>query len=146
MHYATFAVEPEFLHINMWGNKKVMDGFNTVVLRMSTCHPLEEEAAKRATNEFQIFRAKQGVFARPHVQKMIGEMPSYQWFQQFGAAVPHLQWFAVRIFAMVSGGAAPERFYSKLAWFKNKRRNRLGHHKTEKLLWVHLNLALKKKL
>ena len=47
---------------------------------------------------------------------------------------------------MVSGGAAPERFYSKLGWIKNAKRNRLGHAKTEKVLWVHLNLALKKLL
>ena len=47
---------------------------------------------------------------------------------------------------MQSGGAAPERFYSKLGWIKNKRRNRLGHEKTEKLLFVHLNLVLKHKI
>jgi len=146
MHYAAFAVEPLYVDINMWDNAKVMDGFNTVVLRMSVCHPLGEEAAQRATKEFQIFRAKQGCFARPVAWRMVNEMPSYQWFQQFGASVPHLQWFAVRILSMVSGGAAPERFYSKLGWIKNAKRNRLGHAKTEKVLWVHLNLALKKKL
>ena len=146
MHHAAFAVEPLFVDINMWDNAKVMDGFNTVVLRMSLCHPLGEEAAQRATTEFQIFRAKQGCFASPVAWRMANDMPSYQWFQQFGASVPHLQWFAVRILAMVSGGAAPERFYSKLGWIKNTKRNRLGHAKTEKVMWVHLNLALKKKL
>ena len=77
---------------------------------------------------------------------MIDKMPSYQWFQQFGAGVPHLQYFAVRILAMQSGGAAPERFYSKLGWIKSKTRNRLGHKKTEKLLFVNLNLVLKHKI
>ena len=47
---------------------------------------------------------------------------------------------------MQSGGAAPERFYSKLGWIKSKTRNCLGFKKTEKLLFVHLNLVLKHKL
>lgn len=93
-----------------------------------------------------IYRAKQGVFARPETLGMIGKMPSYQFFLQFAACLPHLQWFAVRILAMVSGGASPERFYSKLSWIKDKRRNRLAHTTTQKLMWVNLNLAFQRKM
>ena len=47
---------------------------------------------------------------------------------------------------MSSGAGSPERFYSKLGWIKNHRRNRLGKQRTEKLLWVHLNILLQRQL
>ena len=102
LHYAAFALEPSYLGVNVFPMEDVMQGFNTVILRMSSAHPLKEEAATRAMKEFQIFRAKQGMFGRQSVDRMIDKMPSYQWFQQFGAGVPHLQYFAVRILAMQS--------------------------------------------
>ena len=146
LHYAAYALEPSFLSKDIFSDESVMEGLNSIIHTMSSAHPLKDEAATRAIREFHIYRAKQGLFARDTVSSMIDKMPSFQWFQQYGASVPHLQWFAVRILAMQSGGAAPERFYSKLGWIKNKRRNRLGHEKTEKLLFVHLNLVLKHKI
>ena len=146
LHYAGFALEPTLLDINIFAEEKVMDGFRATLFAMATAHPLGEEAAERAMKELFIYRAKKGVFARPKTITMISQLPSYQFFQQFGAAIPHLQWFAVRILAMSSGAGSPERFYSKLGWIKNHRRNRLGKQRTEKLLWVHLNILLQRQL
>ena len=58
LHYAAFALEPSFLGVNIFPMEDVMAGFNTVIQRMSSAHPLKEEAATRAIKEFQIFRAK----------------------------------------------------------------------------------------
>ena len=146
LHYAAFALEPSFLDVSIFGMEDVMQGFNTVIFCMSSAHPLKEEADSWAIKEFEIFCAKQGMFGRQSVDRMIDKPPSCQWFQQFGAGVPHLQYSAVRILAMQSGAAAPGRFYSKLGWIKSKTRNRLGHQKTEKLLFVHLNFVLKHKI
>lgn len=46
---------------------------------------------------------------------------------------------------MVSSSSASERFFSKLGWVKNARRNRLSRTRTEKLLYVHYNLMLKER-
>ena len=60
----------------------------------------------------------------------------------YGAGLVHLQWFAMRILAMVTGAGAPERFFSKLKWMKDSGRNRLSHTKTEKVLRLHYNMRL----
>lgn len=103
-------------------------------------------AAENAVREFNKFRAKVGVFAHKTTIDMIGTMPSYQWWQQYGGCVPHLQWFAVRVLAMVSSSSGCERVFSKLGWIKNKRRNRLGQKLTEKSIYVHYNLARERRV
>ena len=98
-------------------------------------------AAENAIHKFNRFRAKVGVFAHKTTIDMIGTIPSYQWWRQYGGCVPHLQWFAVRVLAMVSSSSGCERVFSKLGWIKNKRRNRPGQKLTEKSIYVHYNLA-----
>ena len=72
----------------------------------------------------------------------VNTMPAYSFWQMYEAGLVHLQWFAVRILAVVTSAGAPERFFSKLKWMKDSRRNRLSHMKTEKVLRLHYNMRL----
>ena len=67
----------------------------------------------------------------------VDSMPAYSFWLLYGSGLMHLQWFAVRILAMVTGAGAPERFFSKLKWMKCTRRNRLSQGKIDKILQMH---------
>ena len=99
-----------------------------------------------AIREFSIFKAKQGVFSEARCLSQVSAMPHYQWWQQFGGAVPHLQWFATRITAMIGNTHSAEGGFSKLKYLKHSRRNRLTQQRTVDLMWVQSNLALKEKI
>jgi len=107
----------------------VMEGLNVTLKTIFQAHPLGDVAFENAIREFSVFKARQGAYGREASLSMIGKLPNYQWFQQFGSGTPYLQWAAVRILAMVASSSGAERHFSKLSWMKGKLRNRLANDK-----------------
>lgn len=146
LHGAGYALDPAFIKTSIWDDAKVMTGLHRTLEVMSLAHPEGVVASEHAIREFNVFKAEQGAYAHPNCMKMVGGMPAYQWFQQFGGSTSYLQWFAVRILAMVSSSSASERSFSKLGWIKNARRNRLTEVRTNKLMYVQYNLHLQNEI
>ena len=130
VHFAGFALDPIHLDVVVFGNEEVMSGLRRTIRMMAVKSPWGIEGAQLALNEFMRFKAKQGAWGMEHVVKNFDHMPAYSCWQMYGASLPHLQWFATRILAMVIGAGAPERFFSKLKWLKSPLRNRPAHPRT----------------
>ena len=122
--------------------EEVMSGLRRTIRMIAVQSPWGVGGAQLALNEFMRFKAKQGAWGMEHVIAHFDNMPAYSCWQMYGSQLPHLQWFATRILAMVIGAGAPERFFSKLKWLKSPLRNCLSHAKTTKLLRMHYNLKL----
>lgn len=142
LHSAGYALNPNFIKVHMFDIPYVMEGLQETMRVIFKAHPLGETAYENALREFNVFKACQGVYGRASTQSMIGKLPNYQWWQQYGAGTPYLQWAAIRILAMVASSSASERHYSKLGWMKGKLRNRLANDKVQKMMFVHYNLLM----
>lgn len=73
-------------------------------------------------------------------------MPAYMWWDMYGASTPELQQFARFILAQPASGSIIERINSEFAFVKDRRRNRLSHHKADKLVALFHNLRLMKRM
>ena len=69
-------------------------------------------------------------------------MPTWEWWRTYGRPWPHLRWFAMRITAHGVSASACERNWSTYEWIHNKKRNRLGTLRAEKLVRSFSNLNL----
>lgn len=61
-------------------------------------------------------------------------MPVYVWWEQYGASVAELQTFKNVVFAQPSSALLCECIDSELVLIEDRRRNRLGHEKANKLV------------
>ena len=117
------------------------------------------------------YRSRKGEFARSWIFAAAKQMPSYEWWDQYGASVPELQAVACIILSQPSSASIIERINSEFAFVKDRhcpannpclpgvnpnpnpipnpnlrRRNRLGHEKSNKLVALFHNLRLLKKM
>jgi hypothetical protein len=69
-------------------------------------------------------------------------MPAWKWWRAYCKAWPHLRWFAMRLTAHGVSASACERNWSTYEWIHNKKRNRLGLSRAEKLVRSFSNLNL----
>ncbi len=74
--------------------------------------------------------------------KAAEDMAAWKWWSTYGRAWPHLRWFAMRLTAHGVSASACERNWSTYEWIHNKKRNRLGHLRAEKLVRSFSNLNL----
>ena len=74
------------------------------------------------------------------------DMPGYLWWDQHGATVPELQAVARMILAQPGSASICERINSEFEFVKDRRRNRLGHEKANKLVALFHNLRLLKRM
>ena len=72
--------------------------------------------------------------------------PAYKWWDQNGASVPELQWFARMVLAQPASASICERINSEFEFVKDRRRNRLAHDKADKLVSLFHNLRLLKRM
>ena len=87
-----------------------------------------------------------GIFAREWIMDAAKDMPGYLWWDQHGATVPELQAVARMILAQPGSASICERINSEFEFVKDRRRNRLGHEKANKLVALFHNLRLLKRM
>ena len=98
--------------------------------------------AKQVNIQLTMYRNKLGVFARPQVMEAASEMPAHLWWDSNGGTTPELRTFATLILAQPASASIIERINSEFAFVKDRRRNRLGHDKANKLVGLFHNLRL----
>jgi hypothetical protein len=92
--------------------------------------------------QLALYRGKKGVFAREWIMESAAEVPAYMWWDLNGASVPELQKVACMVLAQPASASICERINSEFAFVKDRRRNKLGHEKANKLVRIFHNLRL----
>ena len=93
-----------------------------------------------------LYRGRKGEFARNWIFSAAEGMPAYEWWEQYGSSVPELQTVACIILSQPSSASIIERINSEFSFVKDRRRNRLGHFKANKLVSLFHNLRLLKRM
>jgi len=78
----------------------------------------------------------------PVAKAAASTMPAYQWWLNFGASVPGLQEFAVRILSQTASSSEAERNWSLFGFVQNDRRCSLKSETLEKMVFIHANTKL----
>ena len=112
---------------------------------VATNSPVQSFCSK-VSAQLVLYRGRKGEFARAWIFASAQEMPAYEWWEQYGSSVPELQTVACIILSQPSSASIIERINSEFAFVKDKRRNRLGHFKSNKLVALFHNLRLIKKM
>ena len=90
-------------------------------------------------NQLTQFRSGHGIFCRPIAKAAAPTMPAYQWWTNFGASVPELQSFAVRVLSQTTASSEAERNWSLFGFVQSKRRCNLKPSTIDKLVFIHAN-------
>ena len=99
-----------------------------------------------ASAQLVLYRGRKGEFARNWIFRAAATTPAYEWWEQFGATVPELQTVACMILSLPASASIIERINSEFAFVKDRRRNRLGHGKSNMLVGLFHNLRLLKRM
>jgi len=86
-------------------NEEAMNAFYHLVEKL---YPDTEDQVTITTQLTQ-FRSDHGIFGRPVAKAAATTMPANQWWLNFGAIVPELQEFAVRILSQTASSSEAER-------------------------------------
>ena len=151
IHGAGYVLDPEFRLCEP--PEECMDSFYEFVLK---CYPepinngdqeayeaaMEQHTAILAECDRQLleFRRGDGVWGRPAVQLNAKLVSAVDVWDMYGK--PPLQRVALRALGASSGAAPAERGHKEMNFIKSKLRNRLDWEKTEKLMYVRINLDI----
>jgi Protein of unknown function (DUF 659)/hAT family C-terminal dimerisation region len=138
LHAAGFLLDPEYVHMAQHSNEEVMNGFYKLVEKMFG----DAQEQVLLANQLTQFRCGHGIFGRPIAKAATGTMPAYQWWLNFGASVPELQSFAVRVLSQTATSSEAERNWSLFGFVQNKRRCSLKTTTMDKLVYIHANTRL----
>ena len=100
----------------------------------------------KCLQEYIQFRDKLIFFADPLSRSSAPKMAPASWWRLYGAATPLLQKVAIRVLSQVTSASSCERNWSSFEYIWSKKRNRLTPKKATKLVWVHCNARLMRKL
>lgn len=80
------------------------------------------------------------------VRACAAHMPAYRWWENWGGTLPELRELAMRVLAAPVGAGAGERNWSTYGFIVDQRRNRLAVDRARKLVFVHFNIRLLRKV
>ena len=111
---------------------------------------VDDPAVKRfcaqVSAQLVMYRSRKGEYARNWIFEAAQDMPSYEWWEQYGSSTPELQTVACKILSQPSSASIIERINSEFAFVKDKRRNCLLHWRSNKLVGLFHNLRLLRKM
>jgi len=87
-----------------------------------------------------------GTIGRKWVLDSGFQMLAHEWWGLYGASAPELQQVACLVLSQLASASFIERSNSEFACVKDKRRNRLSHDKSNKLVGLFHNLRLLAKM
>eukprot|EP00976_Prorocentrum_cordatum_P010033 201144-Prorocentrum_minimum.AAC.1 len=128
VQYAGYLLDPEFWDMDQESDDETMDAFFKFVDKVY-CYPPkpaqdasaaqkeEYDAAVKQANEMraqaerelQVYRGKQGIFARASLQENARKISAAQFWMTYGSRTPALMKVAVRCTGQVAGAGASER-------------------------------------
>ena len=104
-----------------------------------------EDQVTIATQLTQL-RSGHGIFRRPVAKAAASTMPAYQRWLNFGASVPELQEFAMRILSQTARSSEAELNWSLFGFVQNDRRCSLKSETLDRMVFIHTNTNLIDKL
>ncbi|KAL1524324.1 hypothetical protein AB1Y20_019224 [Prymnesium parvum] len=102
--------------------------------------------ASKANTQMALFRGCKGIFARQSVMESATMMPAYLWWDRNGGSVPELQMIARLVLSQPASASLCERINSEFGFVKDRKRNRLGHDRADKLVGLFHNLRIVKNM
>ena len=168
LHSAAYLVDPEFMDHKQWKDPGIMQDFVTVVAKIGVLKEVRERAErgelqlnrgavyptvadvagweKEVMKEHSLYRSRQGIFARESAAQSAKELAPHQWWAQYGSTAPSMQEVAMKVLAHPPSATSVERVNSEFSYVHDKKRNRLSHERAGKLVFVHHNLRVVRKL
>eukprot|EP00253_Pinus_taeda_P026349 PITA_26349 len=139
IHAAGIYLNPAFSYpCEFEFDAEIMDGLLLCVQRMVRSPAERTEISK----EIEIYRMAGGTFGFDMaVIDRTTKMPD-AWWRMYGAKVPLLQKFAIRILSQTCSSSVCERNWSVLEKIHNKKRNRLESQRLNDMVYVYYNLRL----
>ena len=86
------------------------------------------------------------MFCLPFAKDLNRMKNPVMWWETFGTATPNLMKLAIRVLSQGSSASACERNWSTFSLLHTRRRNRLSPCHVEKLVYLHTNLRLLKRI
>lgn len=164
MHSAAYALDPEFQDLVVDIDDATQEGLQRVFERLSLRDAIlssadpeaasrrltlqSEEVVKRVAQaelEFSQYQGKEQAFGRASAQLNAKQMAPAKWWRTYGKTLPLLCSFACTVLAQVAAASACERNWSVYGRVREGR-GRLGHVKSDKLVYAHEAMALHDKL
>ena len=154
LYIPTQVAEAPDMFTKLWKKRAAMIAADPLKQQTWKDYPdypdVDDPAVKRfcadVSAQLVLYRGRRGEFARNWIFEAAVNMPAYQWWEQYGSSVPELQSVACMILSQPSSASIIERINSEFAFVKDRRRNRLGHHRSNKLVALFHNLRLIKKM
>jgi Protein of unknown function (DUF 659)/hAT family C-terminal dimerisation region len=138
LHSAGFLLDPEYIGMAQHTNEEVMNGFYQLVEKL---FPASEEQVL-ISSQLSQFRSGHGLFGRPVAKAAASSLSAYQWWLNFGASVPELQTFAVKVLSQTTSSSEAERNWSLFGFVQSKRRCSLKCETLDKMVYIHANTRL----
>lgn len=164
MHAAAYALDPEFMDTVGSIDSATQAGLHAVMEKMALRDAiLASDDVDKAANElntrspevynrvaqlemeFAKFQSKDGAFNRESVKINAKRMAPATWWRTYGRHLPLLCNLACTVLAQVGSASACERNWSVYGRIR-KDRSRLGHSRSDKLVYAHEAMNLHEKL
>ena len=98
-------------------------------------------------DEFYVYREHAlDMFCLPRAKDYDRVKYPIKWWKTFGTTTPNLAKLAIRVLSQGTSASSCERNWSTFSLIHTKRRNRLSPNHVEKLVFLHTNLRLLKKI
>ena len=98
-------------------------------------------------DEYHAYKTKEkGIFQLPPSNDPTRMKEGVKWWELFGGETPNLSKLAIRVLSQGTCASPCERNWSTFSLIHTKRRNRLSHDNVEKLVYLHTNHRLLKKV
>ena len=121
--------------------EQVMDGLNDVLHAWLTT----EEYVK-ATEQHRLYRSGLGIWLRKGTLELARSLSAHAFWMQCGGGAPELQKVALKVHSQPTVASSCERNWSTYTFIHSVSRNRLLPDRAEKLVSVHSNVRLMRKL
>lgn len=142
LHGAGYALDPEFLDVNMYELSEPMEGLETMINRLS---PTPVEAAA-ASAQYSLFRKKRGSTGSANALANAALMPPFEWWNRYGFTYPELRVVAVRSLAQVVAATSCERDWSNRGHIHSLTRACLDPERVTKLTYCYTTLRMRDRL
>ena len=140
-HSAGYHLDPEYTHLDK--DASTWEEFMAVAERLLTHMP---HLVAGIGKEYHMYKNKFGIFANSMVWEQAKSMPAHVWWQQWGGRTPAMQYLGMHIPSQTTAASCSEELWSEYGFVINKRRNRMGKERAAKLVRVHCNARLNRRM
>ena len=103
---------------------------------------LDASIEHKIRDQLQLYREKSGSYGLPDAHTDRFKISLALWWEDYGADGPELQRFAIRILSQGCSSNCLEQLWSVYSHIASKKRNRLGVHRANDLVFVSSNLRM----